>query len=254
MRRFLVERIEDEAGLFVIKGREAGHIVRVLRMGVGERLILMDRAGKRFEARIKALDQKAVQVLLLRRVPTPPEPPVEIILCQAVLKSQAMDALIQKTSELGVASIHPFTCSRTVIRVAAGPHGQKLRRWQEIADGAAKQADRHWPARVTSCSSFMEIIGLWRTEEATKVILWEQERSADLKQVLRTARPQARFVGVVGPEGGFEPGEIEAAAEAGFLAVSLGERTLRAETAAMTLIALVQYEWGDLSLREKDKG
>lgn len=244
-----MERIEGEGGPFSIKGREARHIARVLRMGPGDRLILMDRAGKRFEAIIESADQKEVRVLLSGSIPSPSAPQVEIVLCQAVLKSQAMDALVQKASELGVASIYPFLSSRTVVRLDERRSLQKARRWQEITEAAAKQSDRHMPPTIYPCMGFLEMMERWRGEPASKVILWEQEAKLDLKSFLRDSAPRPRFIGVVGPEGGFELREIEAAKHAGFLPLSLGGRILRAETAAIAVVALVQYEWGDLCLR-----
>ena len=81
-----------------------------------------------------------------------------------------------------------------------------------------------------------------------KIILWEDEPSRDLKTLLRASSPIMQFVGMVGPEGGFGREEVEAARNAGFISVSMGNRVLRAETAAMTLVGIVQYEWGDLGL------
>jgi 16S rRNA (uracil1498-N3)-methyltransferase len=82
-----------------------------------------------------------------------------------------------------------------------------------------------------------------------KIVLWEGEESQDLKAVLDLTPPTHEFVGVVGPEGGFEREEVDRAKEAGFVSASLGRRTLRAETAAITLVGVVQYQWGDLALR-----
>lgn len=229
-------------------------MVRVLRMGPGDRMVLMDRAGNRFEASIDSANHNEVRVLLIRPIPAPLPPQIRIVLCQAVLKSQAMDALVQKASELGVASIQPFSSSRTVVRLDERRSSQKIKRWQEIAEAAAKQSDRHAPPEIAPCMDFREMIHRWREEQAVKVILWEQEATLDLKRVLRDSPLQERFVGVVGPEGGFAPGEIDLATQAGFLPLSLGRRTLRAETAGMTLVALVQYEWGDLSLEGEDRG
>jgi 16S rRNA (uracil1498-N3)-methyltransferase len=88
----------------------------------------------------------------------------------------------------------------------------------------------------------------WRNEEGLKIIFWEGEESEDLKALLRRRDSAERVVGVIGPEGGFSPQEIQTALEAGFLSASLGSRVLRSETAAVTVVAIIQYELGDLSL------
>jgi len=78
--------------------------------------------------------------------------------------------------------------------------------------------------------------------------LWEGERKRDLKALLKDSSRTDRFIGIIGPEGGFSEEEVERAENAGFVPISLGNRILRSETAALTLVAIVQYEWGDLAL------
>lgn len=249
MRRFFVEEIKDTDGPFAIKGSEARHMTRVLRMGRGDRVILLDSLGNRFQAVIESASHHEVLVTLQKRLPKPPPPPVEITLCQALLKSKAMDYMMEKTSELGVSRIFPFYSERTVYRLNEGRFTQKARHWKEIAKSAAKQSDRWAPAELGPLTSFEDMVGIFSREEAARVILWEEEGAKDLKGLLKgTPPPAGKFIGLVGPEGGFAKGEMDVAREAGFIPVSLGRRILRAETAAITLVAIAQYEWGDLSL------
>jgi 16S rRNA (uracil1498-N3)-methyltransferase len=233
----------------VIRGPEARHITKVLRMGQGDRIVLMDQKGLRFEAVIASAGEKGVSVILEKALPPPTESPVEIILCQALLKAQGMDYVIQKASELGADSILPFSSERTVVGPGKDRGANKWRHWQEIARNAAKQADRARPAKVASLFTLNGLMARWKHEQGLKIILWEGEESRDLKTVLRSSGPAERVVGVIGPEGGFSPQEVKMALEAGFLTVSLGSRVLRAETAALTLVAIIQYEWGDLSIK-----
>jgi 16S rRNA (uracil1498-N3)-methyltransferase len=250
MRRFFVEEIKAIDGCCAITGPEAKHITRVLRMGRGDRIILMDGKGTRFQAIIKSAGRHEVLVTLERPLPKPPPPPVEITLCQALLKSRTMDYMVEKTSELGVYRLFPFSSERTVISLEKERLANKIRHWKEIAQSAAKQSDRATPAEIGSLSSFGDLVAKWKREEAIKAILWEEEGSRDLKALLRTSLPVRKFIGMVGPEGGFAGKEIEVAREEGFTPVSLGYRVLRAETAAITMVAIVQYEWGDLSLNK----
>ena len=248
MRRFFVEKIKTDGGSCIIRGAEARHINRVLRMGRGDRFILMDGTGARFEAVIKTTGHREVVVTLEKPLPKPSPSPVEIFLCQALLKSRPMDYVIQKTSELGVAHIMPFSSTRTVVRPDEERLTDKLGHWRNVARSAAKQADRDAPARIGPFYTFQDLMDRWKDEEGFKVILWEREGSKDLKSSLMVPSPLERFVVVVGPEGGFPREEMEIARKAGFISVSLGQRVLRAETAAITVVAIVQYEWGDLSL------
>ena len=248
MRRFFVEEIEDKDGSFTITGSEAKHMTRVLRMGPGDRFILMDGKGARFQAVIESAGRRELLVALEKPLAQPPSSPIEITLCQALLKSRAMDYVIEKTSELGVHRVLPFSSERTVVRLNKERFAKKRLRWREIAHGAAKQSDRKAPVELGPLSSFEELVGRCRAENALKVILWEEEGATDLKGVLRGSPTVKKFIGIVGPEGGFSQEEVQAAGEAGFVSVSLGQRVLRAETAAITMVAIIQYEWGDLSL------
>ena len=248
MRRFFVEKIDAKQALFSITGSEAKHISRVLRMGPGDRFILMDGEGARFLALIESAGSREVRVFLEKPLPEPAPSPVEIILCQALLKSRKMDYLIQKTSELGVDCIIPFSSERTVVRLKKERLSGRIKHWREIARSSAKQSDRAVPAQIEGLVPFNELVAKWKEEDALKIVLWEEEGSKDLKGVLRESTLQKKFIGIVGPEGGFSRQEIEAAKDAGFVAASLGNRILRSETAAITVVAVVQYEWGDLSL------
>ena len=251
MRRFLIEKIVSTGETLSITGAEARHMTRVLRLGPGDRIILMDPQGARFTGIIKSTSGSRVRVHVESPLPKPPPSPVAIILCQAVLKSRPMDFMIQKASELGVDRIIPFFSARTVVRLDEKRQAARMRRWKEVARSSAKQADRRTPAAIDPLRPFTDLISGFRDKKGIKVILWEREDSVDMKGLFREGggRPEdALFIGVVGPEGGFTPGEVRIAEETGFIPASLGTRILRAETAAVTLTALVQYEWGDLGL------
>jgi 16S rRNA (uracil1498-N3)-methyltransferase len=248
LRRFMVDEIRTENDAFTITGSEARHIARVLRLKPGDRFLLMDPRGARFQALIRTLGSRDVVVTLEKRLPAPLPSPVRIVLCQALLKAQAMDYAVQKTSELGVSAIWPFTSGRTVVRLNPGKADARARHWREVAKSAAKQSNRTLPAEVASPVAFDDLVTRWEREDATKVILWEGEHAQDLRKILSRSGAQGTFIGFVGPEGGFTEREIASARNAGFTSVSLGYRILRAETAAITLVALVQYAWGDLSL------
>jgi 16S rRNA (uracil1498-N3)-methyltransferase len=97
----------------------------------------------------------------------------------------------------------------------------------------------------------MDLTGQWKQKDALKVILWEEEGAKDLKGLLRASSTAKHFIGIVGPEGGFSKEEVEIVKAAGFISVSMGRRILRAETAAIIMVAIAKYEWGDLSLNDK---
>lgn len=245
MRRFFVEdlRIKDDS--CVISGPEARHMTRVIRMGRGDRFVLMGGKGERFLAVVRSVGPREVQVDIEKALVAQPRSPVEITLCQALLRSDPMDYLIQKSSELGVDRIIPFFSSRTVAKITAGKLEKRVGHWQGVATSAAKQSGRPVPALISPPISLRELLaGL--SKDCPKVILWEEEGTAGFKGFLKKSPQIERVIGMVGPEGGFSAEEVQISKDAGFVSVSLGNRVLRAETAALTLVALVQYEWGDL--------
>ena len=235
-------------------GREARHITRVLRMGQGDRFVLLDRNGARFQVSIESVHQGNVTVLLERPLPAPPPSPVTITIGQAILKSGAMDLMIQKATELGVNTIYPFMSERTVVRPQASKKENRIKRWQDIAIAASKQSDRSQPPQIMPILSLVELFQIPLPKETLKIILWEEEKNRNIKSLVRPILSRSRAVfSLVGPEGGFSRQEISYATEAGFLPVSLGPQILRAETAAIILAAILYYEASNKNEEETAK-
>ena len=248
MRRFFVEKIDPENGVFVIPEKEAKHMVKVLRMKQGDRFILMNGKGNRFEAEINDISRYEVSARLINELSGPSPSPVSINICQAVIKPRMMDYMVEKTSELGVYRIMPFYSERTVIQLDENKTSNKTRHWIEISRSASKQSGRFIPADISEPVQFSDLINDIRDISGLKVVLWECENMVDLKELIRTENPSLNFTGIIGPEGGFAGKEIEQLKGSGVIPVSLGSRILRAETAAIALTAIIQYEWGDLGI------
>ncbi len=246
LRRFVVDEIRPQEGRISIQGQEARHIARVLRLHAGDRVILMDRNGARFLAKVESAHPQEVIVSIEEPLQSPSSSPLRITLCQALLRSGPMDFVIQKASELGIAEIFPFFSERTVVRSDRTDTANKLRHWNEIARGASKQSGRERLPEIHPVLPFSELLAGLDTAAHLKVILWEGEETRDFKGTLRNHGPATKATGIIGPEGGFAEKEIDAALSAGFIPVSMGQRILRAETAAIAFVAIVQYEWGDL--------
>lgn len=249
MRRFFIEKIGDKEGTCLIKGPEARHILKVLRLGPGDGFILMDGQGDQYRVRIKSVSRHDLSVKIEEKLPPRPPSPLSLTIGQAVLKSKAMDWLIQKYSELGVERIIPFISGRTVFSTNGDRLENKVRHWLEISRNAAKQSGRQKPAEIGRPVDFEEFLPASGGPKAFKIILWEGEKTMDLKGLIRSSLPMKEVVGLIGPEGGFTDREIASALAAGFTPVSLGPCILRAETAGIVLAAIMQYEWGDLGIR-----
>jgi len=249
MRRFFVEDVPGEDGLIFLTGKEANHIRNVLRMKRGDTLIVMDGIGHNFEAIIEELHHKGVRAKIIRSLPPTPPSPIEIHLAHALIKSRPMDSLIQKATELGVGFISPFASQRTALRIRPEHLSRKMDHWEEIMKAACKQSGRPNLPTLNPPLPFEALIENAPRQGTLKVLLWEAEKEADLKGLLRSVGKLPHIVAIIGPEGGFTPMEVRLARDAGFRIISLGSRVLRSETAAITLLSIIQYEWGDLSLR-----
>jgi len=247
LRRFFVKKIHPHADSIIITGPEARHITRVLRMSIGEELVLMDELGRRYGATIEDIRPKAVKVKINKLLPQLLPSPVRIVLAQSLIRSKNMDLVIQKSTELGVNSIIPFISNRTAVRLKKEHHSSKQRHWQEIAINASKQSDAIKPPTVEGIVDYNDMMESLKGLSATKVILWESEYRTPLKEILRSSQNRDCFVGIIGPEGGFSGNEILRAKESGFVPVTVGRRILRAETASIVMLSLVQYEWGDMN-------
>ena len=169
---------------------------------------------------------------------------------QALLKGEKTDFVVQKAVELGAAALHPIVTKHVVVRYDAKKAAAKTARWQKIADEAAKQCGRLSLMHVAPVGSIDSILGdaeIFGSVDTTVIFCYEGERMQSMRAVLRTVT-SARVVLIVGAEGGFSPAEAARLTAAGTQPVSLGRRILRAETAALAALTVVQYELGNLDV------
>jgi len=202
-----------------------------------------DSEGDDYRARILRLSEKEASVLIFEKFSSSTESAVEIILLQALPEKERMELIIQKATELGVSAIFPFKSAKSISLEERESKQKKAHRWQEIAVKAVQQSRRAKVPRVDYLSSFKAAMECCKPD-SLKIILWEK-RGESLKELLKSSRPRKVCV-LVGPEGGLTEEEVALAREHGFIPAKLGQRILRTETAAITLIGILQYELGDL--------
>jgi 16S rRNA (uracil1498-N3)-methyltransferase len=155
-----------------------------------------------------------------------------------------MDYLVQKATELGVNEIIPFLSSRSVPLIDRSGSLKRRHRWERIAIEASKQCGRGVVPKMGFLQDYSEMLQT-APSNSLRLILWEREE-VKLKDVLERSKEKKRIFFIVGPEGGFSQEEIGEAKTAGFIAISLGKRILRAETASLCLLSILQYDQGDI--------
>jgi len=237
----------------VVAGEGHRHLARVLRVGRGESVTLFDGTGSEVEAEVVRVGARETELQVTagaRRAGVSTAPAVAITLLTAIPRGERMDLLIEKACELGVARVVPVVAERSVVRPGAGT--PRRRRWEKIAREAARQCGRADVPRVDEPLPLAVALAA-PDLPATRFALWEAERTQSLRARLAAAvatgpsgGPRSAVALLVGPEGGFPAGEIDTAAAAGFVPVSLGPRILRVETAAIVAVALVQASAGGL--------
>jgi 16S rRNA (uracil1498-N3)-methyltransferase len=245
MARFFLpkERIQDQRGTVI--GDELAHLRKVLRLEPGDRFIVFDDTGWEHEAVVCSFSAHQGDIEILRSYQAERESALQMTLAVGLTKGEKMDFVVEKATELGVLNIVPFTSTYTVPKLDDRKAQARTERWKKIVVSAAKQSGRTRLPKVYTLCEFREFVKQpWG--DTLKLFFWEREGQQTLKQV-HDSQPDARAVLlVVGPEGGFSFAEADMAQQHGFRSVQLGPRILRAETAAVAALSLVQLLWGDL--------
>src|SRR5216684_8064655 len=217
--------------------KEIAHQVRdVLRLNVGEHLILLDNSGDEVVAAVARSSKAGVEVYLLERRPGKREPGVRIVLCQGLLKSARFEWVLEKGTELGVSVFAPILCRRSMAGLEdAGP--SKQQRWQRIIQEAAEQSGRSRLPELLPIRPLMHALNDI-PPGSLALMPWEEERAVMLRDALKSSS-SLTVVLFIGPEGGLTTDEVKLAQQHGVQVVSLGSRILRAETAALAAVASV---------------
>jgi 16S rRNA (uracil1498-N3)-methyltransferase len=241
---FFIAKARAQGDVFVLDGREHHHLSTVLRARPGDVVVLFDEDGAKYSVRIEEITAAATTLSCLSRTPGEIRR-TRIVLAQALLKSKAMDFVVQKAAELGLAEFFPVAAARSVSKIEP-QGGRKIERWEQIAREASKQSRLGLGLRIhppRSLSAFL-------ADPPAAMRLYLNEHGGPLlKDLLRGGAEAVSAVGpdsvavLVGPEGGWTPEEQETIAGHGFEPVSLGRPVLRAETAALSAAALLSHFW-----------
>ena len=245
MARFFLPRNKMQEGRGIIDGQELEHLRKSLRLVPGDHITVFDDIGWEHEAIIRAFGLEQGEVELLRSYQAERESPLEITLALGFTKGEKMDFVVEKATELGVQTIIPFISAYTVPKLDQKKIEKRADRWQKIALSAAKQSGRTRIPEVLAVCDLKELVKQ-SFPNSVKLLFWEKEAKRTLNDVRKGEATMGSVVITIGPEGGFSEEEANMARSHGFHLVGLGRRILRAETAAVTAMSLVQFLWGDL--------
>jgi 16S rRNA (uracil1498-N3)-methyltransferase len=246
VHRFFAPALDPGDETVALPRDEGEHLVRVLRLGVGDTVSVFDGRGREFVARVASAVRRDVRVELLSRIEPPAEPAVALTLAQAVLKADKMDDIVRDAVMLGVAAIQPIVTKRSETTVAALVKSARLDRWRRVALASVKQSRRatlpdirmpltleHYFDEPAPAQRLM-LVEPGATDEVEAVSVFQKE----------PIPPDAAVL--VGPEGGWTEPEWTAARHCGVRLVTLGHRTLRADAVPIAAISVLQFLWGDL--------
>ena len=240
--RFFISDDQISGESIIITGDDARHISRSLRMRTGESITLCDGCGRDYFCTVKSITDETVVCAIERTESSLSEPSVKVTLYQGLPKGDKLDTIIKKCTELGVVKIVPVMMSRCVSRPDDKKNDKKTARWQKIAEEAAKQSGRGIIPKIESVISFDELIR--RVGLHKKTIVFYENSREPFSEILQNASDDIAII--IGPEGGFEPEEIEALADSGANQATLGGRILRTETAGMAALAAIMFATGNL--------
>ena len=246
-RRFYVEPGTAVGTAIELRDALAHRLARVLRLRAGSEIILFDGSGEDVRVRIDTVSDRAVTATAIERAPGPAEPRVKLHLYQSITKGDRFEWLLEKATEIGVARVVPLITARAVVKTAA--EGNRSDRWRRITVEAAEQCERGRVPEVGAPTAFDAALA---TAPGIILVPYEAagDRAPNIDFVLETRIDElfalAEVSLLIGPEGGYEPAEIERAKAAGAEIVTLGDRVLRSETAGLVAATLALHAAGEL--------
>jgi len=242
LARFLAERVDTHTATAWLREDEARHLSQVLRLAVGDEIAIFDGAGREFRARVERIARDGADVRIIEEIAAAPEPAVRVTLGQAVLKGERMDDVVRDATMMGVSAIEPLITEHTAAHMKPG---RAPERWTRIAIASAKQCRRAVLPAIGPGTAFAD----WLPEDRAEMRLLLLEPSAAVEgnpvSTLMGNRPATGSL-LVGPEGGWSADEIDSAVRAGYIPITLGRRTLRADAVPIVALGVLQFVWGDL--------
>ncbi|MCI9603578.1 MAG: 16S rRNA (uracil(1498)-N(3))-methyltransferase [Ruminococcus sp.] len=241
MHRFFIQHSQIQGKRLYVEGADVNHIKNVLRMKPGDQVMVSDGEGMQYLCALETFDTGRVWLEIVDTWEENRELSSKICLFQGLPKSDKMELIIQKATELGVYELVPMVTGRTVVKLDEKKAEKKNARWNAIAESAAKQSGRSLIPRVTGVMTFSEALAYAKELDVLLIPYEKAEGMEATRRAIEGIYP-GQSVGIfIGPEGGFEEAEVEQAMEKGAAPVTLGRRILRTETAGFVVLSMLLY-------------
>jgi len=240
--RIFVSFVNIKDNMATIEGSDMNYLKNVLRLKEGDEISVMDSKSKEYSAKLARIEGKKIIAELIAEKHPKSEPKMKVTIAQSVPKNPKMDLIVQKATELGALQIIPVKAERSIVKLTKEKGDGKVNRWQKIAKEAAEQSGRLIIPFVQPIKEFKELLML-RNDFDQCIILWEMEKEKNIKKFLQENRQMKSLLVVIGPEGGFSHEEVELAKASGFITISIGNRIVRTETAAIAVLSMIEYEF-----------
>ena len=245
MLHIFVDPVQMKGDLLYVTGKDVNHIKNVMRLKQGDEIsVRTGQDDREYRYGIEEFTDSEVVCRLRFVKEADVELPVKVYIFQGLPKADKMELIIQKAVELGAAEIIPVQMRRCVVKLDGAKKGKKTQRWQAIAESAAKQSRRAVVPLVREPMTMEEAVRFAEQNTDVRLLPYElQEADGSTREVMDGIREGSAVSIFIGPEGGFDPAEVELARKAGVVPISLGKRILRTETAALVALSFLIYHF-----------
>lgn len=246
MKKFFVNEDQINNNVIEIINEDVNHIKNVLRLEE-ETLIQISDGVKNYISKIITIEKDKVICQIIEELENENEAKVQIDIYQGLPKSDKMEYIIQKCTELGVNQYFPVNMKRSIVKLSGKDEEKKILRWQKIAEGAAKQSGRDIIPKVYNIQNMNNVCNNIQNYDIV-LVAYELEKDNSLKRELEKIKinKNAKIAILIGPEGGIEEEEIDLLKKNGAKIISLGKRILRTETVALVVSSIIMYEFNEL--------
>lgn len=234
MQRYFSNEKQDE--YYFLNNDDNYHIKKVMRMEIGDKIEIVDNK-KTYICEITSLNP--VKAKVIKKLEENNELVHQVIIVQSLVNENKMDFILQKDTELGMYAFYGFNSQNSIIKMNE-KKDKKIKRWQRIVKEASEQSKRNI---IPSVIDIIDLNGLTKLRADLKILLTVTEKTKNIKNIVHKMENCDTIIIVVGPEGGFTKLEEEKLIDSGFIPISLGGRVLRTETASMSLLSMLNYEW-----------